>query len=82
LQDLDSNRFAVADLHGKLANLFADLKSTKLTETGHFKIIASGDPISGEKKFKDAFGFSRSRAAAIPTLIIITSDDLLRVCMR
>ncbi len=33
LQDLDSNRLAVADLHGKLANLFADLKSTKLTET-------------------------------------------------
>jgi P4 family phage/plasmid primase-like protien len=61
LQELDKNRFAVADLFSKLANVFADLKSLRLSETGYFKMIVSGDSLSGEKKFKDAFGF-RNRA--------------------
>jgi putative DNA primase/helicase len=61
LQDLDRNKFAIADLFGKLANIFADLKSLRLQETGYFKMIVSGDSLSGEKKFKDAFGF-RNRA--------------------
>ncbi|MGB7956896.1 MAG: hypothetical protein WCF23_23225 [Candidatus Nitrosopolaris sp.] len=30
LQHLDTNRFAVADVCGKLVNTFADLKSVKL----------------------------------------------------
>jgi phage/plasmid-associated DNA primase len=37
LQDLDTNRFAIADLYGKYANIFGDLKSTKLAETATLK---------------------------------------------
>ena len=57
LQHLDTNRFAVADVCGKLVNTFADLKSVKLSETGNFKMLVSGDSISGEHKFQDSFKF-------------------------
>jgi putative DNA primase/helicase len=57
LQHLDTNRFAVADVCGKLVNTFADLKSVKLSETGNFKMLVSGDSISGEHKFENSFKF-------------------------
>jgi hypothetical protein len=41
----------VADVCGKLMNTFADLKSVKLSETGNFKMLVSGDTISGDHKF-------------------------------
>jgi putative DNA primase/helicase len=44
-------------LHGKLANTFADLKSDKLTTTGNFKMLVSGDFIRAQKKFCDPFEF-------------------------
>jgi putative DNA primase/helicase len=57
LQDLDKNRFAAANLYGKLANTFADLKSLKLSETGNFKMLVSGDSITAERKFEHPFSF-------------------------
>ncbi|PWU80347.1 MAG: hypothetical protein DLM72_12660 [Candidatus Nitrosopolaris wilkensis] len=57
LQHLDTNRFAVADVCGKLVNTFADLKSVKLSETDNFKMLVSGDSISGEHKFENSFKF-------------------------
>jgi hypothetical protein len=48
---------AVADVCGKLVNTFADLKSVKLAETGNFKMLVSGDSISGEHKFENSFKF-------------------------
>jgi phage/plasmid-associated DNA primase len=35
LQELDNDKFASADLYGKLVNTFADLKSQKLLTTGN-----------------------------------------------
>ena len=61
LQQIDTNRFAVADLFGKMANTYADFKSTKLSETGNFKMLVTGDWISGEFKMINAFKF-RNRA--------------------
>ena len=57
LQSLLENRFAVADLYGKLANLYADLPDETLRHTGIFKMIAGGDTISAERKFKPFFEF-------------------------
>jgi hypothetical protein len=36
LQELTGDRFASADLYGKLVNSFADLEASKLTNTGNF----------------------------------------------
>jgi len=50
LQDL-ANRFAIAELRGKMANFYADLKDEALTSTGNFKMLTGNDSFSAERKF-------------------------------
>ena len=57
LHELLTNRFAPAELYGKLANTFADLPSGSLRNTGMFKALTGGDLIKGERKFKNPFYF-------------------------
>ena len=57
LQDLEDNRFKLAQLYGKLANVFADIPSTALRKTSVFKTVVSGDSVSAEFKGKDSFDF-------------------------
>lgn len=57
LQALAENRFAAAELYGKLANIYADLPDEALRRTGTFKMVVSGDPITAEKKFQNPFTF-------------------------
>jgi len=58
LQDLDTNRFAIAEFYGKLANIYADLTDRALNHTGKFKMLTGGDIISAERKFKGQFLFN------------------------
>lgn len=57
IQSLCFNRFSLAELHGKLANISADLPSKELVNTGIFKMIVGGDRLPGEHKHKDPFCF-------------------------
>lgn len=57
LQDLDTDRFAIARFYGKLANLYADIPDRILQQTGKFKMLTGGDTLDAQKKFKDYFGF-------------------------
>lgn len=57
VQELESNRFAVCSLYGKLANIYPDLSDKALRSTGTFKMLTGGDTISAEYKFKDKFQF-------------------------
>lgn len=57
LQILQNNRFAVSQLYGKLANIYADLPAIALKDTGIFKMLTGNDTISGEHKFKPIFNF-------------------------
>ena len=57
LHSLVKERFATADLFGKLANIFADLSAKRLQDVEAFKVLASGDRISAERKFQDSFEF-------------------------
>lgn len=57
LQDLLRDRFAVACLFGKLANIYADISDKGLMQTGIFKILTGGDLIRGQHKFRNAFFF-------------------------
>jgi phage/plasmid-associated DNA primase len=50
IQELNNDRFAIADLHGKIANVCADLQTEKLTNTGTFKMLVSGDTIRAQKR--------------------------------
>jgi len=57
IHTLEDDKFATAALVGKLANIHHDLSRKQLESTSRFKTLVSGDPISGEKKFKDGFTF-------------------------
>jgi putative DNA primase/helicase len=57
LQSLTTNRFAVAGLYGKLANISPELPSTALRQAGPLKTLTGLDTIEAEKKFKDSFNF-------------------------
>lgn len=57
LQDLENNRFKLAQLQGKLANVYADISSQAMEKTSVFKTVVSGDRVSAEFKGKDSFDF-------------------------
>ena len=57
IHELNSDKFAIADLHRKLANICADLKAEKLTNSGNFKMLTSGDMIRAQKKHGQPFDF-------------------------
>ncbi len=60
LQAIENQRFAKAALFGKLANIYADIPSTKMEHVGVFKTLTGGDTVDGEKKFKDSFSFNNT----------------------
>jgi P4 family phage/plasmid primase-like protien len=57
LVDLERNRFATAELYGKLANLYADLEDVALKTTGRFKMLTGRDPVTAEFKYRIGFPF-------------------------
>jgi P4 family phage/plasmid primase-like protien len=57
LQDLEDNRFRVAELYGKLANIFADLDARGLQSSSMFKTLTTGDYVTAERKHAQPFRF-------------------------
>ena len=57
LHRLESDRFAVAQLVGKLANICPDLPSKCLEGSSMFKALTGGDRVTAEYKFRQAFAF-------------------------
>jgi putative DNA primase/helicase len=57
LQDLEENRFRVAELYGKLANIFADVDARALQSSSMFKTLVTGDLITAERKHTHPFTF-------------------------
>jgi len=58
LHKLESDRFAVARLVGKLANICPDLPSAHLAGTSTFKALTGGDVLLAERKYMDSFEFT------------------------
>ncbi len=54
---LESQRFAIAELDGKLANIYADISNYEMDHISAIKALVSGDPLNAEKKQKDPFIF-------------------------
>jgi putative DNA primase/helicase len=53
----EGNRFARANLYGKLANIYDDLPDAALKDTGIFKLLTGQEEIFAEWKGKDGFSF-------------------------
>ena len=52
-----SEQFKPAELYGKLANIFADLPTKNIQDTGIFKAIVGEDIITVERKYQQPFSF-------------------------
>jgi len=57
LHRLAMDRFSLARLYGKLANVYDDLPSKALLDTGVFKMLTGNSPLTADKKFQDGFEF-------------------------
>lgn len=57
LHRLESDRFCVARMIGRLANICPDLPSEHLASTSVFKALTGGDALTAEYKFRDSFEF-------------------------
>ena len=55
--DDEDNRFSRASISDKIANFSCDISPKYLTGDGNIKKIVSGDPITGEFKFRSPFTF-------------------------
>lgn len=79
MQQLSTNRFAKAQLFGKLANIYADISHTRVEDLENFKAIGTADEIEAEKKGMQLFKFRPHAkliySANIPPKPPITVDD-------
>lgn len=57
-QTLDTDRFAAAELRGKLANLAGDVDARRFVGTEVFKQVTGGDRIKAERKYGQPFHFT------------------------
>ena len=55
LQELTSDKFAAANLDGKLANIFSDLEKNEFKHTSKFRALASGEPVYAQYKNQQGF---------------------------
>jgi P4 family phage/plasmid primase-like protien len=56
-QEMTSERFSGAELHGSWANIRNDIPDELIENVGQFKEIVGGDPIKAEEKYQDPFQF-------------------------
>lgn len=70
LQQLGKSRFATSALVGKYANIYADIPSQALQNTGVFKMLVGGDLIGGEYKFGRHFTFNN------PTKLVFSANKI------
>lgn len=75
LQDLVSDRFAKADLYGKLANIGGDLPSKDLSDTAAFRNLTGGDDVRAQEKYKTAFGFRNKAKMLFSANVLPRSPD-------
>ena len=55
LQEMSDDKFMIAELDGKSANIYPDLERNELRRTGRIKAITSNDPIQAQKKHGHPF---------------------------
>ncbi|MCX6401492.1 MAG: phage/plasmid primase, P4 family [Propionibacteriales bacterium] len=69
------HRFAIADLYGRLANIAGDLDSTRIEETGDFKMVIGNDEVRAEHKGASSFMFKPFATHIFSANVIPTSTD-------
>lgn len=75
LQDLVADRFAKADLYGKLANIGGDLPSKDLSDTAAFRNLTGGDDNRAQEKYRPAFNFRNKAKMMFSANVLPRSPD-------
>ena len=57
LEELGSNRFAIAELDGKIANICQDVTEEEISECSIIKPLISGNTMTAERKMQPPFNF-------------------------
>lgn len=84
LHDLAGNRFAAADLFGKVLNTANELSAAHVDDLATFKAVTGDDPVRAERKYGQPFTF-RNRALfifaanEIPTVGEVSGAYLARI---
>lgn len=64
LQEICDDKFAMAELDGKLANICPDLPYGYITNTSRFKALTGGDLVNAQRKYGQPFQF-RNKAIMV-----------------
>jgi P4 family phage/plasmid primase-like protien len=75
LQDLVADRFAKADLYGKLANIGGDIPSKDLSDTAPFRMLTGEDDNRAQEKYKPAFSFRNNAKLLFSANVLPRSPD-------
>lgn len=60
LQQLEEDKYRVAELYGMLVNIYPDLREGVLAHDNVFKTVVGGDKLSGERKYQNTFKFQNT----------------------
>ncbi len=82
LHDLQTNRFAGAELYGKYANISAELRYGDLNNTDQIKKLTGGDRIQAERKFQHPFSFVNYAKLIFVTNELPKTDDKTQAFYR
>jgi putative DNA primase/helicase len=82
LQQIAENTFAPAQLHGKLANLAADIPSTPIKYTGIIKTLTGGDELTAHHKYFAMFDFLNYAKLIFSVNEVPPTDDATPAWLR
>lgn len=84
LQAFESSPFSMANLFGKMANIFSDLPPKALYSTGIIKTLSGGDTISADVKHRDRIDFKNCAKMiySMNKIPMIKFDDTLALWRR
>lgn len=81
-EQLMDNRFAVADLHSKFANLAGEMSYNTLEKTAILKQLVGGDLLRGERKYREPFYFNNFAKLIFNTNSLPKTNDKTRAFYR
>lgn len=73
--NLATDEFSAAQLHRKLANIYADLDSKLVQNTGLFKSVTGNDKLSVSKKYQPKFSFRPTQKLLFAANDVPTIED-------
>ena len=82
LDSLNGDKFAAANLFGKIANIAGDIDATFQESTARFKMLTGEDRFPGEYKYGDSFGFDNYAVPVFSANKIPGSADVSKGYLR